>query len=168
MTNVTAPPAPLAQVLVAIDRKMPDLFNHRPGRQPAALMQLLFLMQGHHLAHSGTPLFLEPLYAVEGGVSMEDLPEPAGDYLPRGQAGTVAYILNRYGNLELPDLRILVRASDVWKVAHADPDASEIDHGLLRQWFTRDDEQDDPEDERPGRAALAAWRSRQNVRMVNR
>jgi len=54
----------------------------------------------------------------------------------------------------MTDLRALVQFSAPWQQT---PIGQPIGHDALQAWFTRDAEQDDPADERPSRALLAAW-----------
>jgi uncharacterized phage-associated protein len=47
----------VASVITAIEAR-------RPGLSDTKTQLLLFFAQGHHLAHSGDPLFNEPMYGT--------------------------------------------------------------------------------------------------------
>lgn len=143
-------PCTADSVLAAIDAR-------RPGLKLAKRHLLLYFAQGHHLAHFGTPLFNDPIVAMSGGnvavgaAGIRD-EQPTGE----GQLNTIGYVVERYGALSPEDLRTLVRASTPWKTRNAFYGHGQIDLDDLRDWFRRDDETNDPDDERPNRAERAA------------
>ncbi|SDS91550.1 hypothetical protein [Actinoplanes derwentensis] len=136
-------------VLAAIDRE-------RPGLRLGKKILLLFFVQGHHLADTGEPLFAEPMYATGSGVDVDDVtgepaPLPADDlYLE-----SIGYAVERYAALVPADLRALIQVSQPWQAATKPGTGSRIEWAHLRDWFRRPDETDDPDDERPNRAAGA-------------
>lgn len=124
----------------------------RPGLKLAKQHLLLFFVQGHHLAHFGSPLFDEPITATDHGVTVPGADgSPAEQPDSEGPLNTIGYVIERYSALSPADLRTLIQSSQPWQAAtgHIDPEA-------LRAWFRRDDETDDPDDERPNRAERAA------------
>jgi hypothetical protein len=145
-------------VIAAIDAR-------RPGLSDTKRNLLLYFCQGHQLAHSGDPLFVEPLYATDHGVeTSEPADTPQGEPLSPGQLNTVADVLNRYSDLSPCDLRTLVQASIPWQLAIKSTLGSRIEWAWLRDWFRRPDETDDPDDSRPTQAQIAAWRARSRAR----
>lgn len=128
----------------------------RPGLKPAKQHLLLFFAQGHHLAWSGQLLFADSLTATDRGVTLEG-PFSAGQPITsEGEANSIGYTLDRYGALSPADLRILIQASTPWAEAIKSPDGHRINHEQLREWFLREDETNDPDDERPSQAERAA------------
>lgn len=128
--------------LAAIDAR-------RPGLKPAKKHLLLFFAQGHHSAHFGEPLFIGPVVAIDRGVTVPSatglrVSEPDDE----GALNTIGYVLERYGCLSPSDLRTLIRASEPWQSVQP---GDAIEAATLREWFGRDDETDDPDDERPNR-----------------
>ncbi|MEU4558477.1 hypothetical protein AB0F72_08805 [Actinoplanes sp. NPDC023936] len=140
-------------VIAAIDVR-------RPGLSETKRNLLLYFCQGHQLAHSGDALFGEALFATDNGV---DLDEPAdkdtGEPLSPGQLNTIADALERYGDLSPADLRTLVQASVPWQLAIKSTLGPRIEWAWLRDWFRRPDEVNDPEDDRPTQARVAAWQA---------
>lgn len=141
-------------VLAAIDAR-------RPGLKLAKKYSLLFFVQGHHIAHFGVPLFDEPITATDRGVSV-----PGADGSPaelpggEGPLNTIGYVVERYGALSPADLRALIQASTPWQTAPESWEDGGIDLNALANWFRRDDETNDPDDERPNRAERAAFNDR--------
>jgi uncharacterized phage-associated protein len=137
-------------VIAAIDAR-------RPGLKPAKKHSLLFFIQGHHIAHFGTPLFDEPITATDRGVSVPDADgSPAEQPNSEGPLNTIGYVIDRYSALSPADLRTLIQASQPWQAATKPTATGRIDLDALRDWFRRDDETNDPDDERPNRAERAA------------
>ncbi len=139
-------------VVAAIDAR-------RPGLTTTKQHLLLFFAQGHHLGWFGRPLFEDPLYATDRGVSAKVRP---GTDVPalRGEAAlnAVGYTVERYGALSPADLRVLIQASKPWRAARNGDAASwwgVIYPTHLRDWFRRPEETDDPDDERPNHAQMA-------------
>ncbi len=128
-------------VIAAIDAR-------RPGLKLAKKHLLLFFAQGHHIAHFGDPLFDEPIFADDRGAFVAHVAEPAAQPDSEGPLNTIGYVIERYSALSPADLRTLIKSSQPWQSAHDGP----IDLDALRAWFLRDDETDDPDDERPNRA----------------
>jgi uncharacterized phage-associated protein len=144
-------------VLAAVDAR-------RPGLKLPKKHSLLFFVQGHHAAHFGVPLFDEPIVATDRGVTVSDADggqsaQPDGE----GPLNTIGYVVERYGAMSPADLRALIQVSQPWQLATLT--GGQINVGALRDWFRRDDETDDPDDERPNRAeaqAVAAlWSGRE-------
>jgi uncharacterized phage-associated protein len=125
----------------------------RPGLKLAKKHVLLFFAQGHHMAHFGRPLFGEVIIATDRGVSVAGA-DGAPSFQPQneGQLNTIGYVIERYGALSPADLRTLIQASEPWQDAST---GRIVDLLNLRDWFRRDDETDDPDDERPNRAERA-------------
>jgi hypothetical protein len=133
----------------------------RPGLSDTKRNLLLFFCQGHQLAHSGDALFADALFATDRGVELDDTGSTeAGGPLSPGQLNTVGDALERYGDLTPSDLRTLVQASVPWQLAIKSTLGPRIEWAWLRDWFRRPDETNDPEDDRPTQAKVAAWRSR--------
>jgi hypothetical protein len=138
----------------------------RPGLKLGKKHSLLWFIQGHHLAHFGTPLFDEPIHATErrtvtiAGADGAPCAQPDRE----GPLNTIGYVIERYGSLSPADLRTLIRASQPWLNGRVGCLTNEVDLDDLRDWFLRDDETNDPDDERPNRAEKAAiaqlWRHR--------
>ncbi|MGX6604833.1 Panacea domain-containing protein [Micromonosporaceae bacterium Da 78-11] len=126
----------------------------RPGLKLAKKHSLLFFAQGHHIAHFGVPLFDEPIVATDRGVSVPDADSsPAEQPDSEGPLNTIGYVVERYGSLSPADLRALIQAAEPWQLATLT--GGVVNVGALRDWFLRDDETDDPDDERPNRAERA-------------
>jgi uncharacterized phage-associated protein len=139
----------------------------RPGLSDTKRNLLLFFVQGHHLAHSGDALFAEALYATDRGVDIDDTSEDAESTpLGNGALNTVGDVLARYGDLSPADLRTLVQASVPWQLAIKSTLGPRIEWAWLRDWFRRPDETDDPEDDRPTKAMMAAWLARPGARQT--
>lgn len=139
-------PVSANSVLAAIDAR-------RPGLKLAKKHLLLFFCQGHHIAHFGTVLFDELITVTDRGVSVPGADgSPARQPDSEGSLNTIGYVVERYAALSPADLRTLIQASMPWQFAEG---GWVIDPGALRVWFRRDDETDDPDDERPNRAERA-------------
>jgi len=143
-TSVAASPA---SVRAAIDAR-------RPGLKPAKQDALMFFAQGHHLAHFGVPLFSGPIVVTGRGAYVPDADLSGVDLADEGQLNTIGYVVERYGSLAPTDLRTLIKASRPHRTRRHSESVSHIE---LRAWFSRDDEIDDPDDERPGRAERAQF-----------
>jgi uncharacterized phage-associated protein len=146
MTETATPTTSAASVMAAIDAR-------RPGLKLAKKHSLLFFIQGHHLAHFGRPMFREPITATDRGISISGPAADAGPLTNEGDLNTIGYVVERYGCLSPADLRTLVRMSRPW--LRAGKDSRTVDLDALRDWFRRDDETNDPDDERPNRAERA-------------
>jgi uncharacterized phage-associated protein len=134
---------------------------NRPGLSDTKRNLLLFFCQGHYLALGGDPLFPEALYAGERGVDLDDLTDTVLVEPPAsGELNIVNGVLARYGNLSPTDLRALVQASAPWQLAMKSTSSPRIEWAWLRDWFSRADENDDPDDDRPTKAQLTAWARR--------
>lgn len=140
---------PVAAVITAIDAR-------RPGLKPPKLHSLLFFAQGHHVAHFGTPLFAEPIAATGRGITIDADGSPADQPDSEGALNTIGYVVERYSALSPADLRTLIQASRPWRLARERGDDNRVLLAHLADWFRRDDETDDPDDERPNRAERAA------------
>jgi uncharacterized phage-associated protein len=141
-------------VIAAIDAR-------RPGLKPAKSHSLLFFIQGHHIAHFGSPLFDEPIAATDRGVYISGADgSPADQPDSEGPLNTIGYVIERYSALSPADLRTLIQSSSPWRVTTP---GGRIDLDALRAWFLRDEETNDLDDERPNRAERARverlWRS---------
>lgn len=152
-------------VLTAIDAR-------RPGLKLAKKHLLLFFVQGHHLAHFDGPLFDAPITATDRGVSVPGADgSPAGQPDSEGPLNTIGYVLERYSALSPADLRTLIQASQPWQEATKPGGGGRIDSDVLRDWFRRDDETNDPDDERPNRAERAAateiWKKHESTRQAS-
>lgn len=130
--------------------------HRKPGLKPAKQRLLLFFAQGHHLAWAGAPLFDEALIAIDRGVTVETATAGgAGSLPPNDMLVTIGSVVTRYAQLSAAELRILIRASEPWRNARKADNGAHVDPAELRAWFLRDDETDDPDDERPTRAERA-------------
>jgi uncharacterized phage-associated protein len=142
-------------VIAAIDAR-------RPGLKLAKKHLLLFFIQGHHIAHFGSPLFNEPITATDRGVSVPDADGSRAEQPgSEGPLNTIGYVIERYGALSPADLRTLIQSSAPWLTTRT---GGRVDPDNLRDWFRRDDETNDPDDERPNRAERAQvdeiWKNR--------
>jgi uncharacterized phage-associated protein len=137
-------------VIAAIDAR-------RPGLKLAKTYSLLFFVQGHHIAHFGRPLFDDPITATDRGVSVSDADADGAAEQPdsEGPLNTIGYVIERYSALSPADLRTLIQASQPWQAATTPGGGGRIDLDILRDWFRRDDETNNPDDERPNRAERA-------------
>ncbi len=131
-------------VIAAIDAR-------RPGLKLAKKHLLLFFAQGHHVAHFNSSLFDEPITATDRGVTVDADGSPAEQPDSEGPLNTIGYVVERYGSLAPADLRALITASQPWQLARG----GHINLDDLAAWFRRDDETNDPDDERPNRAERA-------------
>lgn len=137
----------------------------RPGLRPGKKLLLLFFAQGHHLADHDKPLFSERLYATDRTVGIDGWPfaGPAAPPTDPAHLDAIGYAVERYSLLKPADLRALIQVSSAWQNARR-LDGGDIDLGDLRDWFTRTEETDDPDDERPNSAdalaAAAMWAGR--------
>lgn len=140
-------PVTANSVIAAIEARRPEL-------KLAKQHSLLFFAQGHHVAHFGSPLFDEAITATERGVTIPGADgSPADQPDGEGPLNTIGYVIERYASLSPADLRALIQTSQPWQ--QTTPGYA-IDLAELREWFRRDDEIDDPDDERPNRAERAA------------
>lgn len=152
-----APMTAVNSVIAAIDAR-------RPGLSEPKTQLLLFFCQGHHLAHSGDPLFTEPMYATDSGVTVDDVhDEPAAPLRGEGPLNTIGYTISRYGNLSPADLRTLVQASQPWQLATKSTTGPRIEWAWLTDWFRRPAETNDPDDDRPTKVQVAAWLARRRA-----
>ncbi len=155
-------PAYRASMTTSVNSVIKAIEINRPGLSGTKRDLLLFLAQGHHLALGGNALFTEPLYATDHGAAVDYQPDE--DRIPEpptaGALNTINRVLTRYADLSPADLRILVRASTPWQLAMKSTVGPRSEWAWLRDWFTRADETDDPEDERPTRTQIAAWAAR--------
>ena len=135
-------------VINAIDER-------RPGMTAAKKHLLLFFAQGHHLAWADEPLFAEPLYATDRGVTVPDNTDPPAPITSEAALGTITNVVVRYSSLSPADLRTLIQASQPWRLACKASDDTRIEWAWLTDWFRRPDETDDPDDERPNLAESA-------------
>ncbi len=154
MTDTTTVSA--GAVIAAIEAR-------RPGMKPGKLHSLLFFAQGHHVAHFGTPLFDEPIVITDVGVHVPHYGDPGSQPTGEGALNTIGYVIERYGALSPADLRTLIKASRPWATAAF----GLVSLDDLRDWFRRNDETNDPDDERPNRtervAMSAAWEAGRNA-----
>ncbi|AEV86886.1 hypothetical protein ACWT_5868 [Actinoplanes sp. SE50] len=131
--------------------------TRRPGLKPAKQHMLMFFMQGHHLAWRDRALFDEPMHATERAVEIDASADSAEPQITDEAAlNTIGYVIARYSALSPADLRTLIQASQPWQTATKPGSESRIEWAHLRDWFQRPDETDDPDDERPNRAEVAA------------
>jgi len=153
-----APMTSVNSVIAAIAARRPDMSDTKT-------QLLLFFCQGHHLANFDDPLFTEPIYATDRGVTVDDVPgKPAPTPDSERALTTIGHTLTRYGNLSPADLRTLVQASMPWQLAMKATTGPRIEWAWLRDWFRRPEETDDPDDEKFTKAeaveAAAFLRSR--------
>jgi uncharacterized phage-associated protein len=132
----------------------------RPGLSDTKRHLLLYFCQGHHLGHTGNALFPEAIYATASGIDIDlpDVPEIHEPY--SGALNIIGGAVSRYGELSPADLRTLIQASMPWQLAMKNPGEPRIEWAWLRDWFTRPDETDDPDDSRPTRTQLEVWAGR--------
>lgn len=148
-----------------------------PGIGSVKLQKLLYYCQGHHLAATGDPLFVEPISAWDNGPVVGQLwraekageSEPAPRPLTEGQLNTIGYVCSRYGGLTATDLINMSHQERPWARANQDraPGSSvKIEPDWMRSYFS---DEGAPEEEGPALTAeqheelLAAAARRQNV-----
>lgn len=103
-----------------------ELRQQLPGLPTKKLHKLLYYCQGHHLAHFGVPLFVEPLMAWDMGpvvanvwkCEKEGVEPPPPSQLDPAQLNTISYVVSRYGRLTGSDLERLTHAEDPWQLAN--------------------------------------------------
>lgn len=127
---------------------------NRPGMSVMKRNLLLLFCQGHFLALGGKAMFAEDLYATDRGVRVDSADGPIVQP-SNGVLNIINDVLARYGGLSPADLRTLIQVSTPWRQARKSPADPRIEPTLLRDWFTRPDENDDPDDDRPDRATMA-------------
>jgi uncharacterized phage-associated protein len=117
-----------------------------PGVPTKKLHKLLYYCQGHHLAHSGGPLFAETISAWDMGPVVGQLwraerdvgEQPARALLDESELNTIGYVISRYGGLTGLDLEHLTHAEDPWRLADRDRRAGEsvrIEREWMRDYF---------------------------------
>jgi uncharacterized phage-associated protein len=112
------------------------LHLRRTGLGASKAQNLLFFCQGHHLADLDEPLFNEPIWAVAGGVHVDDMTADGDDGALSGELlATVDRVIARYGDLGAAELRTLIWASEPWKLAAARPDDPRVEWMWLQDWF---------------------------------
>lgn len=130
------------------------------------LHKLLYYCQGHHLAHTGRPLFGESIMAWDMGPVVAALWKAEKDGVLPGtreqlevaELNTVAYVVSRYGRLTGADLERLTHNEPPWRDAdaHRDPGGTvRITRESMRAFFLHDEVEADevsPTDE-----AIAQW-----------
>ena len=115
-----------------------ELRRRLPPIADTTLHHLLYYCQGHHLAATGEPLFVEALSAWDQGPVVGHLwrfeadpppprvrpgfltrtqPAPEPEPLTDEHLATVGAVLRRYATLSPRDLRNLTRAEDPWRRA---------------------------------------------------
>lgn len=141
---------------VTADSAIAAIDARRPGMKLAKKHLLLFFAQGHHIAHFGRPLFDEPIVALSrGDVVIVAAGFPVDQPHGEGPLNTIGFVVERYSALSPADLRTLIQSSQPWRAATTPGAGGRINLNLLRDWFRRDDETNDPDDERPNRAERA-------------
>ncbi len=151
----------VAPLTTSVTSGIAAIESTRPGLSETKTQLLLFFAQGHHLANSGDALFTEPIYATDRGIAVDDLTDdPTPALTGEGPLNTVGYVLSRYGNLSPADLRTLVQASQPWQLAMKPGGGPRIEWAWLRDWFSRPDETEDTDDDRPTASMIAAFRAK--------
>ena len=126
-----------------------ELRRQLPGIAVKKLHKLLYYCQGHHLAHSGSPLFAEPIMAWDMGpvvanlwkAEKANLPTTEPRPLDNGQLNTIGYVISRYGRLTGHDLELLTYAEAPWQQANIGRRTGEtvrISPESIQQFFTSD------------------------------
>jgi uncharacterized phage-associated protein len=146
-----------------------ELRRRRPGMPAVKLHKLLYYAQGHHLAHTGRPLFLEPVSAWDMGPVVATLwyeekrdgPRGAdpGVHLGEGELNTIGYVLSRYGALSGNDLAHLSHSETPWQRANTyrqPGGSSPIPLDWLVEYFTGEGAPDVPALDPDELAALVA------------
>jgi uncharacterized phage-associated protein len=132
-----------------------DELRRRLGDVGAVKLQkLLYYVQGWHVAHTGEPMFKEPIKAWVNGPVVADLwadekherGRPSPRALDDTALATVEYVVDRYGNLSGPELIRMTHDEKPWRELSesddpATPPNPEITHEALARWF-QNDEQD--------------------------
>lgn len=144
---VHAPPY-AGTVTASVHQIAAELRRRRPGLGAVKLHKLLYYCQGHHLAHSGRPLFDETISAWDMGPVVASLwgheknhgPRPADESTRLGEAelNTIGYVLSRYGGMTGQDLINLSHEEAPWRRAdeHRQPGGSApISNDWLHDYF---------------------------------
>lgn len=127
---------PAGQVAREIRERLPNLVGD-------ALPWLLYLAQGHHLAHTGHPLFAEPIrvrrdeVVVRRNLIFIDMAGSGGGRLGEAELNTIGYVASRYGTLS-PwwQIRGVVTGQNPWLAAAK---SGVVDLAELRHWFVAAD-----------------------------
>lgn len=132
-----------------------ELRRRQPGLGAKKLHKLLYYCQGHHLAHTGMPLFRESVSAWDMGPvvgrlwfaerDLDSAPaEPAT--LDESQLNTIGYVLRRYGALTGQDLEHLTHGEPPWQRAdqlRRPGESARIETDWMRDYFRSTDEDED-------------------------
>jgi len=120
-----------------------------PGVPTKKLHKLLYYCQGHHLAATGEPLFVEGLAAWDMGPVVGkfwhaekngQLGEPV-ELRSEAALNTIGYVVSRYGQLTGRDLELLSHAEMPWRRADENREpggSSRIEREWLLEWFSSD------------------------------
>lgn len=103
-----------------------ELRRELPGIGVKKLHKMLYYAQGHHLAHSGQPLFSELISAWDMGpvvgtlwyAEKEGQAPPTNRPLNEAALNTVGYVVSRYGKLTGRDLENLSHSEAPWQRAN--------------------------------------------------
>lgn len=117
-----------------------------PGLPTKKLHKLLYYCQGHHLAATGEPLFVEGIAAWDMGPVVgklwftektSEVGEPV-EIESEAALNTIGYVVSRYGQLTGRDLELLTHAEMPWQRANEHRPAagsSRIEREWLLDWF---------------------------------
>lgn len=123
-----------------------ELRRRSPGLGVKKLHKLLYYAQGHHLAATGAPLFVESVSAWDMGPVVGQLwrrekdgePPPPEALLDEAGLNTVGYVTSRYGSLSGLDLEHLTHSEDPWRLAdqrRRPGESVRMELSTMRQYF---------------------------------
>ncbi len=161
-------------MVIRADAVAQALRSRLPGVPAKKLHKLLYYCQGHHLAVTDQPLFLDQVSAwdmgpVIGGLwrrEREGDAPPASAALGERELNTVGYVVSRYGGLTGRDLERLTHAEPPWRQA----DEARPAHGSAvigqqsMQRFFADDVDEADSDGFAEQTQLRAWLAGAGVR----
>ena len=120
------------------------------------LHKLLYYCQGHHLAATGRPLFIETVSAWDMGPVVGSLwwqekeggPLGTTVALDESELNTIGYVLSRYGRLTGADLERLTHNEPPWLTANEGRrpgESTRIGQDLLLHYFSNETEDSEEE-----------------------
>lgn len=156
-----------------------ELRDRLPGLPIKKLHKLLYYCQGHHLAATGEPLFVESLSAWDMGPVVGRLWRQEHEGLPPGepmrlneqQLNTVGYVVSRYGQLSGLDLQHLTHSETPWiraNEARSPGDSSRIEREWIEDYFRRSTVEDSEDSGLMDAAMVAQWLAPAEERRTDR
>ncbi len=140
-------PEAVVDVAAELRRRLPDVGVLR-------LHKLLYLAQGHHLAHVDRPLFSEPISAWDNGPVVGQLwhderptgtPRPGHPIADEAALNTIGLVVSHYGHLTGRELVDLTHAQQPWRAADRNREpghSTRIEPRSIRAYFRQAAEED--------------------------